>query len=136
MKLRILVADDNACFLRKMVSLLEAEFEIVAAVADGHAAVEAAQSYQPDIIVLDLEMPGLNGIDVTRKVTTLSGAQPRTIICSVETDLEIVEAALQAGALGYVFKYRIETDLIRALKSAMRGERFVSPDGLFPSTAD
>jgi DNA-binding NarL/FixJ family response regulator len=132
MKLRILVADDNVSFLRKMAALLEVEFEIVAAVADGYSAVESVQNYQPDIIVLDLEMPRLNGIDVVRKLATLP-TNPRAIICSVETDPEIVEAALQAGALGYVFKYRIETDLLLAVKSVAKGERFVSPDEHPPS---
>ena len=131
MRSRILVADDNALFLRKMASLLEAEFEIVAKVADGLSALESTQRCRPDIIVLDLEMPGLNGIDVTRKLATLS-TNPRTIICSVETDPEIVEAALNAGALGYVFKCRLETDLVAAVKSVKRGEHFISPGGPSP----
>ena len=132
MKLRILVADDNVRFLRKMASLLEAEFEIVAMVENGCAAVESAQRCHPDVIVLDLEMPGLNGIDVTRKLITL-WPNVKTIICSVETDPDIVEAALKAGALGYVFKYRIETDLVPAVNSVANGERFVSPDEHRPS---
>ena len=65
MKLRILAADDNAHFLRKMVSILETEFEVVATALDGQAAVEHTRSLQLDVIVMDLEMPFLNGIDVT-----------------------------------------------------------------------
>lgn len=125
MKLRILIADDNAQFMRKMASVLEQEFDIVATVADGKAAVESARSCKPDVLVLDLEMPELNGIDVTRNLTNRYTG-PRAIICSVETDPEIVEAALEAGALGYVFKSRIETDLVLAVKSVARGECFVS----------
>jgi DNA-binding NarL/FixJ family response regulator len=125
MKLRILIADDNAQFMRKMASVLESEFDIVATVADGQAAVESARSCQPDVLVLDLEMPELNGIDVTRSLTNRYTG-PRAIICSVETDPEIVEAALEAGALGYVFKSKIETDLVLAVKSVARGQCFVS----------
>ena len=126
MKLRILIADDNAQFMRKMASVLEHEFEVVATAADGQSAVESARSCQPDVLVLDLEMPALNGIDVTRNLAD-PRTGPRAIICSVETDPEIVEAALQAGALGYVFKSRIETDLVVAVKAVACGQCFVSP---------
>ena len=87
--------------------------------------MESARSCQPDVLVLDLEMPELNGIDVTRNLTN-PYTGPRAIICSVETDPEIVEAALSAGALGYVFKSRIEIDLVLAVKSVARGQCFVS----------
>ena|ERR1700704_4089928 len=133
MKLRILVADDNAPFLRKLASVLGAEFEVVATVADGQAAVESARKWQPDVVVLDLEMPILNGIDAARELIKQHPA-PKTLICSVESDPEIVEASLQAGVLGYVFKSRIETDLVVAVKAVARGQRFVSPDGMIPST--
>jgi len=125
MKLRILVADDNARFLRKTASILETEFEVVATAPDGKAALEGTRNCSPDIAVLDLEMPLLNGIAVTRELRR-SGSPSKVIICSVETDAEIVEAALEAGAIGYVFKSRIETDLVLAVRSAARGESFVS----------
>jgi DNA-binding NarL/FixJ family response regulator len=70
-------------------------------------------------------MPMLNGIAVTRELRR-SDSTSKVIICSVETDAEIVEAALEAGAMGYVFKSRIETDLVLAVRSAARGESFVS----------
>src|ERR1700751_1395507 len=107
MKLRIVVADDNALFLRKIASILEAEFEVVATVVDGRAAVEAVRTHNPDVTVLDLEMPHLNGIEAAQEITRLQPGS-RVLICSVETDPEIVNAALQAGALGYVFKARLE----------------------------
>lgn len=77
-----------------------------------------------NLVVLDLGMPVLSGMDVMRKLAKHS---PSVVICSVETDSEIVEAALQAGALGYVSKMRMEKDLIWAVKSALQGKRFVSP---------
>jgi len=133
MKLRILVADDNSEFLRMMALILEAEFEVVATATDGQSALEAVRSCLPDLVVLDLEMPLLNGIDVTRELANHSPAT-RTVICSVETDPEIVETAVAAGAMGYVFKSRIETDLILAVRSVARGQVFVSSDGRPPFT--
>jgi DNA-binding NarL/FixJ family response regulator len=127
MKLRIVVADDNALFLHKTASILEVEFDVVAKVADGRAAVEAVRKYNPDVAVLDLEMPLLNGIDVARELTQQQQSS-RVLICSVETDPEIVDAALQAGALGYVFKARLETDLLSAVKSVAQGQKYVSSD--------
>jgi DNA-binding NarL/FixJ family response regulator len=125
MKLRIVVADDNTLFLCKIASILEVEFDIVATVADGRAAVEAVRKCNPDVAVLDLEMPHLNGIEVAHELKRLQPS-PSVLICSVETDPEIVNAALQAGALGYVFKARLETDLLSAVKAVADGQRFIS----------
>jgi DNA-binding NarL/FixJ family response regulator len=126
MKLRIVVADDNAAFLAKLVSVLATEFEVVATAADGRSALECIRVSQPNVVVLDLEMPGLNGIEVTRELAK-SPSSPAVVICSVEKDPEIVEAVRQAGALGYVFKARVAEDLIVAVKSVARGQSFVSP---------
>jgi DNA-binding NarL/FixJ family response regulator len=76
--------------------------------------------------VLDLEMPGINGIEVAKELIK-SPSSPAVVICSVENDPEVVEAARQAGALGYVFKARVAEDLIVAVKSVARGQSFVSP---------
>ena len=126
MRLRIVVAEDNPEFLKEFVSVLSGEFEIVATAADGRAALECIARCQPDVVVMDLEMPVLNGIEVTRALRE-DPPKPAVVICSVETDPEIVDAAREAGALGYVFKPRIATDLIKAVKAAGRGESFVSP---------
>ena len=123
-KLRIIVADDNPAFLRTLVSLLATEFDVVATAADGESALEIIRRRNPDLVVLDLGMPLLNGIQVTRQ---LAKNHPRVVICSVENDPEIVEAARDAGALAFVFKLRIERDLMLALKSALDGKFFVSP---------
>ena len=125
MKLKVVVADDNPAVLRELVSLLEAEFDVVSTAENGRLAFEYARRNEPDIVVLDLEMPLLNGIEVTRKLRKL-GRTPAVVICSVESDPEIIEAAQQAGALGYVFKARTTRDLIIAVKSAADGKSFVS----------
>jgi DNA-binding NarL/FixJ family response regulator len=126
MKLRIVVADDNTAFLAKLVSVLATEFEVVATSRDGKSALECVRLWQPNVVVLDLEMPGINGIEVAKELIK-SPSSPAVVICSVENDPEVVEAARQAGALGYVFKARVAEDLIVAVKSVARGQSFVSP---------
>src|SRR5258707_13074779 len=122
---KVVVADDNPAVLRQLVLLLEAEFDVVGTADNGQLALECIQRYQPDIAVLDLEMPILNGIAVTRELMKV-GLDPAVVICSVESAPEVIEAAQQAGALGYVFRRRMTEDLIMAGSSAARGEPFVS----------
>src|SRR5258708_5788087 len=126
MKLRIVVADDNIAFLTKLVSVLATEFEVVSTAADGKSALECICLCQPNVVVLDLQMPGLNGIEVAEELTKCPSS-PAVVICSVENAPEIVEAARQAGALGYVFKSRIAEDLIVAVKSVARGQPLSPP---------
>ena len=126
MRLRIVVVDDSASFLDKFVSVLGAEFDVVATAMDGKSALENIRSCRPDVVVLDLEMPLLNGIEVTRELAK-QHPSPAIVICSVESDPEVVEAAQQAGALGYVFKSRVAKDLVEAVKSVARGQSFISP---------
>jgi DNA-binding NarL/FixJ family response regulator len=125
MKLRVVVADDNPAVLRRLVSLLETECEVVAAAENGRVALEWIRRCQPDVAVLDLEMPVLNGIEATRELRA-SSPTPAVVICSVENDPEIIATAQQVGALGFVFKLRMARDLIPAIKSVARGESFIS----------
>jgi DNA-binding NarL/FixJ family response regulator len=124
-KLRVVVADDNPAFLRKLTSLLASGFDIVATAGDGKSALKIIQDYKPDAVVLDLAMPVLNGIEVTKELAK-SPQHPTVVICSVESDPDIVEAAKSAGASAYVLKVRIENDLILALNAALKGKPFVS----------
>ena len=128
-RLRVLLADDNSAFLQKITSLLAIEFDVVATATDGNSALDLIRRYVPDLAVLDLGMPGLNGIEVMQELAK-SSQYPPIVICSVETDSEIVEAARQAGALGYVFKLRVEKDLTLAVKLALQGKSFVSPSSI------
>jgi DNA-binding NarL/FixJ family response regulator len=127
--LRIILADDNPAFLRELTSLVGGQFDVVATAADGKSALELVRRYKPDLVVLDLHMPVLNGIEVAGELAK-NPPSPPVVICSVETDPEIVEAARQAGAVAYVFKARIEKDLILAVKSALQGKPFVSPGSI------
>lgn len=123
-KPRIIVADDNPAFCQLLSSLLSVEFDVVATAADGKSALDLIRHHNPDVVVLDLGIPVLSGIDVTREVVK---HRPPVVICSVESDPEIVEAAQQAGAHGYVSKMRIQKDLILAVNLALQDKSFVSP---------
>jgi DNA-binding NarL/FixJ family response regulator len=125
MRIRIVVVDNSPSFLEKLVSILEIEFDVVKTALDGKSCLEVIHSCQPDVVVLDLEMPGFNGIEVTRELMKYD-PKPAIVICSVEHDLEIIQAARKAGALGYVFKPRAARDLNSAVESVARGQSFVS----------
>jgi DNA-binding NarL/FixJ family response regulator len=120
------VADDHPAFLKKLVLLLTTNFDVVATAADGDSALALIRRYVPDLAVLDLDMPGLNGIEVTLELAK-SSKNPPVLICSIINDPDVVEAARHAGALAYVFKTRIEQDLILASKSVLQGKPFPLP---------
>jgi DNA-binding NarL/FixJ family response regulator len=127
MKLRVVVADDNPNFLEKLISLLEIEFEVVRTAKEGKSALKTTMACKPDVVVLDLQMPGLNGIEIVKELMK-HDPSPAVVICSAENYPEIVNAALKAGALGYVSKARAAKDLNLAVKSVARGRSFVSLD--------
>jgi DNA-binding NarL/FixJ family response regulator len=114
-------------FLEKMVSILELEFDVVKTAKDGKASLEVILECQPDVAVLDLEMLGLNALEITSELMKRN-PRPAIVICSVERDPEVVAAALKVGVLGYVFKACAARDLNAAVKSAARGQSFVSMD--------
>lgn len=124
-KPRIVVADDNASVLLALVTALSDEFEVVATATDGRSALNFIQQLQPAVAVLDLNMPELTGIEVARETARLR-LTPGIVICSVESDPELIGAAQLAGALGYVIKRRLNRDLVIAVKRAACGESFVS----------
>jgi DNA-binding NarL/FixJ family response regulator len=124
-KPRTIVADNNPLFLQKLVLLLVSEFDVVAAATDGKSALDLIRRFQPDLVVVDLYMPTFSGIEITRELGRRLPRLP-VVICTVEIDPEVMETARQAGAVGYVFKSRVEADLILALKLAFQGQPFVS----------
>lgn len=126
MKLRVVVAEEDRPFLRTVVSVLESECEIVAMAPDAESAVRLAAELHPNVVVLDLEISRRKGIEVTTRISRQTGA-PAVVVCSLETDPDIIQASQKAGALGYVLKSRIATDLIAAVRSAANGRRFLSP---------
>jgi DNA-binding NarL/FixJ family response regulator len=120
------LADDHADFLAAAVRILEPEFEVVAAVSDGQAGVEEASRLEPDLLVLDIGMPLLNGIEAARQLSA-TGSPVKIVFLTVQDDGDYMRAAQAAGALGYVVKPRLASDLNLALREALAGRSFVSP---------
>jgi DNA-binding NarL/FixJ family response regulator len=122
----ILLAEDNPEIRQEVVSLLQSQFEIVASVTDGQEAINSALALAPDIVLLDISMPALNGMQVTSRLNDL-GSRSKVIFLTVHEDRDYVEAAFRLGAFGYVLKGRINSDLATAVEQALEGRRFVSP---------
>jgi len=126
-KIRVLLADDNIQVLEYVRDFLTTNCcEVVGVVTDGQAAVGAVGRLLPDVLVLDLSMPVLNGIEAA-KLMKQANPSIRIVFLTVEKDPDTCRAALEAGGCGYVLKPRLATDLIPAIKLAMDGRRFVSP---------
>ena len=123
---RILLADDHALVLAGFRKLLEPEFEIVAAVEDGRALVEAAAELRPDVILLDISMPLLNGIDAAARVKRML-PETRLVFVTMHSDPDYVAEAFRAGAAGYLLKRSAASELAAAIHRVLRGEIYVTP---------
>ncbi len=126
-KVRILLADDHPYFPELVESLLEPNYEVVGKVCDGRALVEAAESLHPDIIVTDISMPVLNGIEAVEKLQK-AGSHAKIIFLTVHSDPDFVRIALSIGAFGYITKPRVALDLLPAIHEALNGHLFISED--------
>ena len=130
--IRILVIDDSKSFRQqicKMVARLP-NFQVICEASDGLAAVHKAQELQPDVVLLDVGLPKLNGIAAGRKINKLS-PESKIIFVSQESSGEVVQEALNLGARAYVLKSKLATDLQAAIDSVLKGGQFVSK-GLIP----
>lgn len=125
-RIRVLIADDHEEILDDICGLLEPEFDVVGAVGDGQALISAADAFQPDVIVTDISMPLLNGIEAARLIIQKNPAS-RIILMTVHNDSALVEQGFSAGALGYVLKLKAEDELSQAIHSALEDKRFISP---------
>jgi DNA-binding NarL/FixJ family response regulator len=125
---RVLVADDHPTFRRGLGALLESldDVEVVGEVADGEAAVTLAAELEPDVVVMDLNMPGLNGVEATRRIVTANANVAVLVLTMLDED-ESVFAAMRAGARGYVVKGADTEDVLRALESVARGDAVFGP---------
>ena len=123
--MRVLVADDIAPLLRAICALLLESFEVVARVSDGHAALEGILKLEPDLAILDISMPRMNGIEVARELKS-RGRKTRIVFLTVHEDADILASCIDAGGLGYVVKMFMAADLIPALNEALAGRVFVS----------
>jgi DNA-binding NarL/FixJ family response regulator len=125
-RIRVLIADDHEEILDDICGLLEPEFDVVGAVGDGQALISAADTFQPDVIVTDISMPFLNGIEAARLIIQKNPAS-RIILMTVHNDSALLEQGFSAGALGYVLKLKAEDELLQAIHSALEDKRFISP---------
>jgi DNA-binding NarL/FixJ family response regulator len=130
---RILLVDDFERWRRLVASLLQKcpEWLIVGEASDGLEAIQKVEELRPDLIVLDLGLPKLNGIEAARQIRKLN-PESKIIFLSQESSVEVVQAALSVGAQGYVVKTRVRSDLLAAVEAVLEGRRFVS-SGLITS---
>ena len=120
----VVIADDHNGILTVASMLLGGEFEILATVGDGMKAIEAVADLKPDVLVLDIGMPGTNGIQAARQLKQL-GLTPKVVFLTVQEEADCVEAACSLGA-SYVLKPRMYSDLLAAIKEALAGRLFFS----------
>lgn len=123
---RLLLADDHEEFLAVEARLLEPEFEVVTTARDGREVLQEVGRLGPDIAILDISMPVMDGIQTARRLRA-SGSPTKIIFMTIHKDQDYVHAALAAGALGYVVKSQLATDLLPALREVLAGRSFVSP---------
>ena len=125
-RVRVLVADDHRAMLHTLVQMLSRDFDIVAAVADGVSVVQKAAELAPDLLVLDIAMPGMNGIAAARAVKE-TGSTAKIVFVTNMRDREFVDGSLALGDIGFVVKDRLVADLLPAVRRVLAGETFVSP---------
>ena len=121
---RLLLADDHPAFLEAEMALLSNHFEVVGTATDGRALVAEVRRLSPDLVVADITMPVLNGIDAVCKLRQ-GGSTARFVFLTVHTEREFVEACIEAGALGYVKKSCMKEHLIPAIKAALAGQPYL-----------
>jgi DNA-binding NarL/FixJ family response regulator len=127
-RVRVLLADDHEEFLAVEVQLLqlEPEFEVVRTARDGQEALEQAARLSPDVLILDMSMSKMDGIETARRLRA-AGSRLKIVFLSAHGDPDYVRAGLAAGATGYVVKSRLASDLVPAVREALAGRSFVSP---------
>jgi DNA-binding NarL/FixJ family response regulator len=127
-RIRVFLADDHDAILAGIAELLADEFEVVGTARSGLELLVAVERCVPDVVVVDITMPELSGIDATSRLLERD-PELRVVILTVHNEAELVSRALEAGALGYVVKMRAGEDLIPAIRAAVLGRSFVSPCG-------
>ena len=125
-KLRVLLADDHRLVAEGLRSLLEPHFEVVGIVADGRELVAAAGTLGPDVIVLDISMPSLNGIEAVRQLRA-TGSPAKVVFLTMHREATYAVRALEAGASGFVLKHSAASELITAIQEALKGGTYIAP---------
>jgi DNA-binding NarL/FixJ family response regulator len=123
-RVRVLLADDHEGVLARLRTVLNEEFEVVGAVRNGRDAVEEVQRLDPDVLVIDICMPILDGLRAAAQLS--SNCRTTIVFLTLHEDPDFVAAAFSAGASGYVLKSEMATDLVPAIRAAVRGHRYLS----------
>ncbi|ALA60401.1 response regulator [Nitrospira moscoviensis] len=125
-KPRILLGDDHALVLEGFRRILEGQYELVGTAADGRALVDAAKRLQPDIVILDVSMPMLNGINAAAQIRKLNPAI-KIIVVTMHADTDYVRSAFEAGASAYVLKRSAVDELEQAIRAVIAGHSYITP---------
>jgi DNA-binding NarL/FixJ family response regulator len=126
MKPKVVLADDHTIVTEGLKALLESEFEIVATVDNGRDAIKAVRDFNPAVIVLDISMPKLNGIDTSREIRKFA-PKVKIVFLTMHNELSYVQEAFGAGASGYVIKHSASIDLLLAIRRALLGRTYITP---------
>jgi DNA-binding NarL/FixJ family response regulator len=125
-KPRILLADDHTLVAEAIKRLLEPEFEVVGVVPDGRALIREAASLKPDLVLVDLNMPMLNGLDASEQLKSANPAV-KIIVLTMNEDAEIAVETLRSWASGYLLKKSAGSELVKAVREVLRGGRYITP---------
>jgi DNA-binding NarL/FixJ family response regulator len=123
---KLLLADDHKMFAQGLQSLLEEEFELVGTVGDGKALVAAALSLEPDVIVVDISMPVLNGFDAVRQMKK-QGVEAKIVFLTMHADDRLLAEAFRCGGVGYVLKQSAGEELVACIRQVLDGHKYVTP---------
>jgi len=123
---RVLVADDHVPLRDRIVALLSQDFQVVGTARDGQTLIETEALLQPDVVVVDISMPDMSGLEAAARMRS-RGSRAALVYITAHRDGEILDAAVGAGALGFVAKTFLAEDLVPAIHAALAGRRFVSP---------
>ena len=126
-KPRVLLADDHRMVAEGLKSILEEEFELAGIVEDGRALVQAARDLRPDVIVADISMPHLNGLDALAQLKR-DNPKVRVVFLTMHRDVAYARRAIEAGAAGYVLKHSAPAELVLAVRAALNGSTFIAPE--------
>jgi DNA-binding NarL/FixJ family response regulator len=126
MKTTVLLADDHPPLLEAATAILQSHFDVVGTATDGAMLVSEALRLHPDVIVTDITMPVLNGIEAVGKLRA-ANSSATVVFLTIHAKEEFLEACLAEGALGYVLKSRMKTHLVAAIQAALKGQTYVSP---------
>jgi len=125
-KPRVLLADDHCMMSEGLRGLLQPQFDVVGIVSDGRELVAAAKRLDPDVVVLDISMPSLNGIDAARQLRS-ADARAKVVVLTMHREVTYAARALEAGASGFVLKQSAASELVTAIQEALKGGTYITP---------